>query len=38
MEFVGEKDIFVHPGLNKAIQFNQERFADGDSTPTSDHH
>jgi hypothetical protein len=38
MEFVGEKDIFAHPGLDKAIQSNQKRFADGDSTPTSDHH
>jgi hypothetical protein len=38
MEFVGEKDIFAHPGLSKAIRLNQERFADGDSTPTSEIH
>ncbi len=27
MEFVGERDIFTHPGLNKAIELNQKRFS-----------
>jgi hypothetical protein len=34
MEFVGEKDIFNHPGLNRAIQLNQERFGGDESTTT----
>jgi hypothetical protein len=34
MAFVGEKYIFTHPGLNRAIQLNQERFGGDESTAT----